>query len=202
MKIFTVTAGVCAANCYLVCEGKSAVAIDPTDDARRVIDFAHELGVTIERVLITHGHYDHCGGTHLLDGACGVYMSRRDYDDLDELNDMFGIPVKNFDVWRFVSDGDGIEFCGHMFKVIATPGHTTGGVCYLLDGAYLFSGDTLFRRSVGRTDFVGGDMNALMRSLQKLLALDGSITVYPGHGERTTLAEEKENNPYVRAYRG
>ncbi len=127
-----------------------------------------------------------------------MYASE-DYKLVDELNAMF---VGDASGLRFtpdvtVRDGDVIEINGHNFEVISTPGHTPHGVCFVTDGEKIFTGDTLFRLSIGRTDFTLGNKPELIKTVKMLFALDGDYEVFPGHGEPTTLDYERKNNPYV-----
>ncbi len=198
MQIERIISGSCATNCYCLIENGKAVVIDPTDEPQAVIDFTENNKIDITHVLITHGHFDHVGGAKLLkDRGAEIYMSEIDYSSVDILNNFFGYKVAPFDIDTYVTDGHEFELLGHRFKVISTPGHTNGSVCYILDDNTVFSGDTLFYLSVGRTDFPSGDTHKLLISLKKLCELNGNYTVLPGHGQSTELDYERKNNPYV-----
>ena len=190
-----------AANCYLVsADGKHAVAVDPGE--ARVLAEAQKRGLTVTHVLLTHGHFDHIGGCAALQAA-GVKVGCPK-DDLIEVQHanvgarLFGMPP----VFLFTPDftyegGETLGLDGLTFQVIATPGHTQGSVCLLVDDV-IFSGDTLFQGSVGRTDLPGGDFRALEKSVKALYALEGDYTVYPGHGEKTALSLERTYNGVIR----
>lgn len=188
-----------AANSYiLTADGKNAVAIDPAQP--RILGEAEKRGLSVRYVLLTHGHYDHIGGVSALYRAgAEVGCSEREKPLVfggDNLASRHGITVPPFSVSFAVNDGEELELCGIRFRVIFTPGHTAGSVCYLTERS-LFTGDTLFEGSVGRCDFPTGSGERLRESLKKLCALDGDCLVYAGHGEDTTLARERKYNPYL-----
>ncbi len=188
-------------NTYVVTDDFRAVVIDPGDDAHKIISFLQSKNARIEYVLVTHCHFDHVGAVAELQ-RCGakIVMSKVDYQLLKSCGfnvDLgFGdTSVEPFDLDVPLSDGDSLELIGHRFDVVSTPGHTPGGVCYIVDGKYIFSGDTLFDGGVGRTDFPYCDEGALIGSVLRLFALDGDHTVYPGHGDMTALSAERSSNP-------
>lgn len=203
MKVYKVMPGVFASdsNCYLVTgDGKSAVAIDPSSD--KALREAERLGLTVGAALLTHGHYDHVGGCFALSGmGIPIYCSQAE-DALvhgkDSLYTVHCMPAPTFKTESVLKDGDRITLCGVEFSVIATPGHTAGSVTYVAE-RHMFSGDTLFEESVGRTDLPTGDGAALADSVRKLYALEGDYTVHPGHGYDTTLEHERNYNMYIRA---
>ena len=190
-----------ASNCYLVTEdGKCAVAIDPGE--ARVLAEAQKRGLVITHVLLTHGHFDHIGGCAALQAA-GVKIGCPK-DELIQVQNanvgarLFGMPPVAFFTPDFTYEGgETLELHGITFRVIATPGHTQGSVCLLAEDV-IFSGDTLFQGSVGRTDLPGGDFRALEKSVKALYALEGDYTVYPGHGEKTALSFERKYNGVIR----
>ena len=190
-----------ASNCYLLTEdGKTAVAIDPGEET--VLIEAEKRGLTVTHVLLTHCHFDHIGGCLALQQAGAKVGCCK--DELFQLQHqaegarLFGLaPALDFTPDFTFSGGDKLTFGGISFEVIATPGHTQGSVC-ILAGDALFSGDTLFQGSVGRTDLPGGDFRALEKSVKTLYALAGDYTVYPGHGGRTTLSFERKYNGVIR----
>ncbi len=206
MKIRTFNVGIIETNCYLVtCEktGES-VLVDPGAMSSALETALKEN--SIKYILLTHGHYDHILGAAQAKRITGadVIISEADspclYDDtLSRAGLHFPDPQEHMNADRTVEDGDEITFGEIKIKVIATPGHTPGCVCYLFeDNGVIFSGDTLFRQSVGRMDFPGGSMVQMKKSLSRLSAVEGDYAVFPGHGPATTLDFEKQNNPYMR----
>lgn len=189
-----------ASNSYLVtADGKTAVAIDPAQP--RISDEAKQRGLEVKYVLLTHGHYDHIGGCAALQTA-GAKVGCLDAEQplvlgKDNLAQKHGLTIPPFSIDFTVKGGEEISLCGLNIKVIATPGHTAGGACYMIENA-LFTGDTLFFECVGRTDLPTGSGAVLERSVRALYALEGDYTVYAGHGEDTTLEYERKNNLYIR----
>jgi len=195
------------ANCWLgVNENNEAFAVDIGGDPDVMLERLEKNGISLKMILLTHGHFDHIRGVAKVAEKTGakVYIHSEDAvmlsDPKASLADFVGgmefEPVKDF---TEVSDGDAIDFCGTEIKVLHTPGHTKGGVCFIMDDI-IFSGDTLFCGSVGRTDFPGSSFSEMRRSLQKLVKLgeERDYRVYPGHEETTTLRTEIEYNPYIR----
>lgn len=199
MEEITLITSVCRTNTYILIDNGGAIVIDPGDSAETILKILNDRNVKLECVLITHGHYDHIGATaELQQNGAIVYMSETDHALVDfDKQGLFGAPNARFDVDVHVSDGYKFEIIGHAFKVISTPGHTPGGVCFVMDDRIIFSGDTLFRSSVGRTDFPFADHTKLMTSVKKLFALPHDYVVYAGHGPMTTLDFERKFNPYV-----
>ncbi|MBR6788682.1 MAG: MBL fold metallo-hydrolase [Clostridia bacterium] len=201
MKIISVTVGPISTNCYIVYNetNKEAVVIDPGAEANKIQFELDKRGLNIKAILLTHGHFDHTNAIKALSkNGVKIYLHGQDEPFATAGNTFFpGMYVSSFCVDVFVSDGDLINEAGLTFKVISTPGHTRGSVCYVVENN-IFSGDTLFYMSVGRTDFPMGNTAALIDSVKnKLFALDGNYTVFPGHGESTTLEFERKYNPYV-----
>lgn len=203
MKMKRLALGDYQTNCYIVCDEASTtcVIIDPGYEPERILNTVNCLGLTVEAILLTHGHFDHVGAVERIAEAtgCKLWMSEGDWSQpIDPLH-TFYYPIANCDFTEvsFFEDGETIHAGGLTFTVFATPGHTRGSVCFLCGDA-LFSGDTLFARSCGRTDLPGGDWNTIQNSLWRIAALKGAFTIYPGHGESTTLATEKQYNPYLR----
>ncbi|MFA0888908.1 MAG: MBL fold metallo-hydrolase [Synergistales bacterium] len=193
-------------NAYLLWdEGGVALLVDPGGDPSEALDFAEGKKLQIEWVLLTHGHGDHIGG---LDEARarsgrGVAIHRADAAMLtspeENLSRWMGAPIQSVAAEKTLEDGE--TFCvGQMrVQVIHTPGHTAGSSCFLVSGEgseVLLSGDTLFARSVGRTDLPGGSESDLKASLVKLAVLDERLPVLPGHGPETSLGKERAENPY------
>lgn len=207
IKIGRLTLGVCQTNCYfLYREGqKEVVFVDPADRGDSIYEALQEKGFVVAGILLTHGHFDHIWGAEKLRELSGTKIYALDAEEalcLDaglNVSKMAGraCTVKP-DV--LVKDGEEITVAGICCKVIATPGHTGGSCCYYVaEAGFLVSGDTLFQESVGRTDFPTGSMSEIVRSIkEKLFCLPPDTKVYPGHGEQTTIAYEKEYNPFCR----
>lgn len=199
-------------NCYIVWDkatGEGAV-IDPGADAADIERAVRDNGVKVAYIINTHGHFDHVGADGAVKERLGGLVAIHSSDEpiLSEAHEharFFGVAAQaqpSPDV--LLKDGDAIAFGGVTLKVIHTPGHTRGGVClYNEADKVLFTGDTLFAGSVGRTDFEGGSMDDLMRSIQKrILPLGDAVRVLPGHGPESTIGDEKEINPFLRGAKG
>lgn len=203
MKIKTLHLGLIKTNCYLISTEKAAVVIDPGFDRPATLDFLNENSDKERLILLTHAHFDHIGGAEVLREKTGVRIGigELDADGLSDtelnLSDMFHEHISPFKPDFAYKNGDIITVGDIELKVISTPGHTVGGVSYLTEDK-LFSGDTLFENSIGRTDFPGGNLKVLQRSLKKLMSLPPLTKVYPGHGDSTTIAREKEYNMFIR----
>ena len=191
----TLPLGAYQTNCYLVWEegSDSCAVIDPGFEAQTVLLTARRLGKRIEAILLTHGHFDHVGAVKDLaaETGCKVYLCEK---DLSMPPMMTAGPLSYTNTY---AEGDDFSLAGLSIRVIHTPGHTPGSVCLLVENA-MFSGDTLFAGSCGRTDLPGGDWATIQASLKRLAAMEKDYAVYPGHGESTTLAAEKMYNPYLR----
>lgn len=192
-------------NMYLVADEKSgeAVLIDATEDLPEIKETVKKLGVKVLYILLTHGHFDHILGLNSLKKSLNApaVICKDDLvisENINEFTRLFGLPDSvppKYDM--YIKDGDEILLGSYKIKVIHTPGHTEGGVCYLVDGK-LFSGDTLFRGSVGRTDLFGGNFDKLSDSIKnKLFKLDDKTEVFPGHGDMTTIGFEKKYNEII-----
>ena len=198
MKFYHLVTGLLRVNTFfIVNEENEAVVIDCGENYQRVKETEKNLGFKIKAVLLTHAHFDHAGcAKKLQDDGAKIYISKNDADKLhNELNlgKRFGRNFEDLTADFTFGDGEELTICSITFKVIATPGHTDGSVCFMLDNM-LFSGDTLFFDSVGRTDLLGGNREDLTASVKKLFALNGDFSVYPGHGEFTTLERERKYN--------
>jgi glyoxylase-like metal-dependent hydrolase (beta-lactamase superfamily II) len=198
--------GPLGANCYIAGDEKekTGIIIDPGGDAGKIISEIGNLGLKIEKIVLTHGHGDHIGAANELKAATGAEIAIHG-DDLAVMKDksiyeMFWLdykPVNQPDI--LLKDGDILETGELKFKVIHTPGHSRGSICLLGEGV-LFSGDTLFNGSIGRTDLArwGGDYNTIIKSIRtRLLTLEDVIIVYPGHGPKTTIGAERRGNPFL-----
>jgi len=192
MQIFTLPLGAYQTNTYIVANGDRCAVIDPGFEPETVYGFLQAKGLTADAIFLTHGHFDHVGGvgklTQLL--SCPVYIHEA------ELSMPQTITAGPLHYTHTYGEGDRVTAAGISFRVLHTPGHTPGSVCLVAEDA-MFSGDTLFYGSCGRTDLPGGDWATIRRSLNRLAQTDFAGTVYPGHGESTTLAQEKQYNPYM-----
>jgi len=195
-------------NCSIVwCDKtRKAAVVDPGGDLERILAKAKELGVTIEKILITHGHIDHAGGTAQLARELGVPVEGPEKADLfwiagiPQQGKTFGFPgAESFEPDRWLHDGDTVTVGDERLRVIHVPGHTPGHVAFFhADARLAIVGDVLFAGSIGRTDFPRGDHATLIRSIrQKLFPLGDDITFVPGHGPTSTFGEERRSNPYV-----
>lgn len=204
-----VAKGAVDTNCYVVgCqETKRAAIIDPgafsPDEVKGIIDLLERDGLRADHIINTHGHIDHIAGNRAIKEATGadILIHR---DDAERLGDgqlngsfLFGMDIKSPPADRLLLDGDIIELGGLNLKVLHTPGHTPGGICLLVAGT-VFTGDTLFAGSIGRTDLPGGSEEAILGSInEKLMSLPDDTSVRPGHGPRTIIGKERSNNPYI-----
>ena len=204
MKIYTVYPRGFGANSYiLTADNKTAIVIDPAQP--RVQEKLNELGLRAEYVLLTHCHYDHVGGVvELAKAGAKVLCSEAEkplFHTRADLFEAFGAPRTPFVIDETLQDNEERVLCGMQVKTLLTAGHTQGSVCYLFSekegGRYLFTGDTLFQGTVGRTDFPTGNVGQLRQSLRRLKALDGDMPVYAGHEEETTLEMERKYNPFL-----
>lgn len=190
-------------NCYVVHrrDSDAAIVIDPGLQSARALELLEARGWRCERILLTHGHGDHVNGVPVLVAAhgCRVALHPDDQEQLLFMRFLPGIPEDTPDVTidDDLSDGQVIAWHGVDIGVVHTPGHTRGSVCFVA-GTDLLSGDTLFRRGVGRADLPGGDWQQLVSSIeQRVYALPPDTVVHPGHGPTTTIAEEMASNPFV-----
>ncbi|MDE7464054.1 MAG: MBL fold metallo-hydrolase [Clostridiales bacterium] len=203
MKFLCVVTGICRTNTYIIEENNEAIIIDPTGDFKEIKSTLSSISARPKYVLVTHGHFDHVGGVSALqDMGAKAYVPSADYKLLVETN--FSLGLDEEDVAPFcadveVNDGDMFTLLGHEFKALSTPGHTLGGTCYIMDDKTIFSGDTLFRLSIGRTDLPYADNDCMLNSLKRLFALNGDYDVFPGHGKQTALEFERKYNPYAKA---
>lgn len=194
MKIRTLTLGDYQTNCYLVSDENGVTAvIDPGYEPMTVLSVLQAEHLHIGAILLTHGHFDHVGGVKALvrEAACPVWMHKAEQTMPPQITAGELYFTDSYD------DGDTVQVGKLTFSVLHTPGHTPGSVCLRCENA-LFSGDTLFAGSCGRTDLPGGSMAQMRESLARLRKIPENLTVYPGHGEATALERERLRNPYFR----
>ena len=207
-RIETIVVGPLQTNCSIIADEPTsqAVVVDPGDEAERIARALARMGATAVALLHTHAHFDHISGTAELSSLTGapIRLHAADYplyERLEEQAGLFGLSTgPPLPPDSPISDGEVIPFGNSWLRAIHTPGHTPGSTCFLLEGRepVLFSGDTLFRRSIGRTDLRGGDTQAILASIRgKLFSLPGSTPVVCGHGPGTTIEEEKRLNPFA-----
>ena len=201
MKLYHLQSGPLNVNSYFLVNDKNqAVVIDSGENYKKIKQVSEQYGFEIKAVLLTHAHFDHSGNAKKLqDDGAKIYISKIDAPKLlndDNLSADFGRKFDYLTADVTFDDGDELDVFGIKIKVIATPGHTDGSVCFMVDRA-LFTGDTLFLGSVGRTDFKSGNREQMVSSIKKLFKLDGDYTVYPGHDEFTTLERERKYNIFA-----
>ena len=207
MNVISLCLGPLYTNCYIIYgEDKKATVVDPAFYPDRIKKALDSSGLILDKILLTHAHFDHIMAVEELRcmGA-ELYVHVEDEEMLNdpELNCMLeftGRSIKFKKAEHLIKDGDVIKVGNEDVKVMHTPGHTKGSVCYITD-EYIFSGDTLFFHSVGRTDLYGGSYDALITSLKKISELEKDYIIYSGHGEKTTLSDEKNNNIYMKTLR-
>ena len=206
MRIEQYCVGQVGTNCYFIIneETKEMLIVDPGDSAQMLVEKIR-LGVLIPKaILLTHGHFDHVMAAQELAKTFDlkIYAHEEEKDTLNHPGKNVSAMIGRQDSYHadiFVKDGELLQLAGMEIKVLHTPGHTPGGCCYYLEKEQvLFSGDTLFCQSVGRTDFPGGSMSQIVRSIKsKLLALPDKVKVYPGHMDLTTIGMERRQNPFL-----
>lgn len=194
LNIHTIPLGLLGTNCYIVRQGDSdhCIVIDPGQEPQPLLQWLEKTGYTVDAILLTHGHFDHVGGVRALvaETDAPVYLNKEDLILPPRMTDG---PLYYTDSYE---EGSHLDIAGLAIDVISTPGHTPGSVCLLIEDC-MFSGDTLFAGSCGRTDFPGGNMKHMYASLERLGSLSRDYRVFPGHGESTTLSQEKQYNPYM-----
>lgn len=191
-------------NCYIVCDtfAAKAVIIDPGDEAARILAALKETGCTAKYILLTHGHADHMSAANEVLAKTGAKLcvpeGDKEFINKPALNCYNMLSTSAFVLLKpdiILHDGETISFGNTELRVLETPGHTDGSVCFI--GAdSMFCGDTVFKDGIGRTDLPSGNSQKLTNSLKRIAAIDGNLQILPGHGEFTTLLHEKANNPY------
>ena len=197
MLIKCLTVGQIETNCYIVTDENTleCAVIDPGDESNTILDYIEEHKLKPKYIFLTHGHFDHTMAVTAVHDETGatVCMNKKDAGAvLDNAPFRFNPPKDT--IWY--AEGDTLRVGGLTFTVMETPGHTPGGVCLICEHA-IFTGDTLFRDSCGRTDLYGGDMKQLMKSLKRLYDLPGDYEIYPGHMDSSTLSSERAYNYYM-----
>lgn len=200
-------------NCYVVSdETKEGIIVDCgaffPEERKAIVDYVRKNGITLRHLICTHGHLDHIFGNETIYSEFGILPELHEDDAIfikeidQQIKAFYGKPlnVSAPPIGRLFSDGDIIKFGSHEIQVISTPGHSPGSVIfYCNDEKIAFSGDTLFRMSIGRTDFKGGNYDSMFQSLRRLPHLiDTDSAILPGHGPETKLSEELRFNPYMR----
>lgn len=205
MKILTFILGTMQTNCYFLTDeetGETAV-VDPADSAGIIAEKITDRGLALKFIILTHAHFDHMMALEELRTLykVPVYIHAHDAEALLHPEKSYmkqfggtGTPCRPADF--LLNDGDVLKLGKSEIKIMHTPGHTKGSVCLITDGK-IISGDTLFRGDIGRYDLYGGDYTQLLESLRRIAALDGDYKIYPGHGSRTSLKRERENNIYL-----
>ena len=194
LQVHALTLGAYQVNCYIIHDEKSpsCCVIDPGYEADTIVDKLSQLGLTLEAILLTHGHFDHVGAVRDLaaDTGCQVWLCA---DDLALPTNLTAGPLCYTNTY---AEGTTLHLAGLDISVLQTPGHTPGSVCLMTENT-LFSGDTLFAGSCGRTDLPGGSWEQMRSSLKRLSEIEANLWVLPGHGESTMLESEKKYNPYL-----
>lgn len=204
IKVDTFVVGELDTNCYLVedVDTKKLLVVDPGERSDELIAEIEKRGGKLEYILLTHGHFDHITFVKQLSDLfpCDICVCEDELKlisrGLYNLSVIRNFSVEQFEVTKKLSDGDTLDFGNSKIKFIHTPGHTAGGGCYIIDDN-IFSGDTLFCESIGRSDFPTSNSLDIIRSVKMLSQLPGDYTIYTGHGEKTNLSHERKYNPYM-----
>jgi glyoxylase-like metal-dependent hydrolase (beta-lactamase superfamily II) len=207
VNVETLVVGMFQENCFLChdTETGAAIIVDPGDEADRIAELIASCGCTPKAVLLTHGHVDHIGAVNELRSRYDIPLTIGKGEEVmladSRINgsEAWGQPIVVQPADRIVKGEDLVSYSGLSFRVLSTPGHSPGGVCYFLEtNGLLFCGDTLFAGSIGRTDLYGGSLHTLIDSIAgKILRLPDSVVCYPGHGPTTTVGAERNGNPFL-----
>lgn len=212
MDVIKLTLSPLATNCYIVItDDKNCVIIDPADEEKAIIAVLDEKNLMPKKILLTHGHFDHTGAAAALKEEYNIPLYIHEADecmlsDGDKALAYFcpGKPFNRVEADYLLKDGDVVSQDGVDFKVLHTPGHSAGSVCYIVDIAdglnLMFAGDTIFKDSIGRSDGYSGDYIVQQETLDKLKKIEEDYLIYPGHGPSTTLKEEKRFNPFIAGF--
>lgn len=205
MNIKRIVVGVYAVNCYIVYnDNKKGFIVDPGGDSDDIFKFIEEENIDLDFILLTHGHADHIGAVNIIKEKYNlpIYAGIKEKDLL--INPTINLsksipPFKPIELTadRWLYDGEEIDFYGEKLYIMETPGHTIGSICILMDGV-IFSGDTLFRMSIGRSDLPTGSFDEIINSVKKLYDLKKDYRILPGHGAESNLQFERENNPFMK----
>jgi len=207
MTIKSIAVGPLQANCIIVADDASqkAVVVDPGDESDRIVGIINAMGLTVEVIVCTHGHFDHMGVVGEIKKETGARVAiHRDelvlYNGAKDMAAFWGHSLETPpDPDILLSEGDTLTIGDLNFSILHTPGHSPGGICLYADNTVI-TGDTLFKGSVGRTDFYGGDMEKLKQSFRRLMALPEDTNVLPGHGPATTIGFEKKENMFAEEF--
>jgi glyoxylase-like metal-dependent hydrolase (beta-lactamase superfamily II) len=194
-------------NCSIIGDETTheAMVIDPGDDISKIVEIVRKNNLQVKQIVITHAHIDHVGGAMKLRASTGapILLNQKDYELLKILDvqaTWIGVQTpEKVEIDRSVSTGETVSAGSHAAQVLHTPGHTEGSIClYFAAEKKLIAGDTLFAGSIGRTDLPGGSMRKILNSLHgTVLELPDDTVVVPGHGDLTTIGEERQSNPYL-----
>ena len=208
LQVFIIPVTPFQQNCSLVfdAESKHGAIVDPGGDVPAILDAIKQAGVTIDKILLTHGHLDHAGGAAELREALGVKIEgphRHDnvlLETLKQSGDKYGMPgLRPVTPDRWLTDGETVDLAGMVFKIIHAPGHSPGSVVFFnAEHKFALMGDVLFQGSIGRTDIPGGDHATLLASIRnKVLPLGDDVVFLPGHGQASNIGEERTSNPFL-----
>lgn len=202
-KLYITASGRVNTNCYIMVDevNNNCIIVDlPDETGEQLAEFCQQNGITPLAILLTHGHFDHCGGVaeFLREFNVPVYGHANDIELAKNASkNKWRVRAEDCDITNFVNDGETITIGDFIIEVMHTPGHTMGSVCYFIEDL-MFSGDTLFHTDIGRTDFAESNPAEMYKSLKKIAKIEKDYKVLPGHEEYTTLKEEQENNVYLR----